>query len=147
MINSYGWIIYYLDKNKQPLFLIIKRQSLSKKIEWVAPKWKSQKREKQIEAALREIKEETNIDPKYLIYRWVAGEVFLNFENFQKKIKYFLFQYTWDPNSIKIAPWEGFLWIYSWLAIEQVINVVPYSSLREVYRNAYNIIKAKNSNK
>jgi len=39
IVQSAGWIIYYLDNEWEPRYLLIKRHALSWKIEWVAPKW------------------------------------------------------------------------------------------------------------
>ena len=42
IVQSAGWIVYYLDKEWEPRYLLIKRHALSGKIEWVAPKGKIQ---------------------------------------------------------------------------------------------------------
>ena len=55
IVQSAWWIVYYLDKNWEPRYLLIKRHALSGKIEWVAPKWKIQIWEDEKKAAIREI--------------------------------------------------------------------------------------------
>jgi len=61
VIQSAGGIIYYLDKQQEPHYLLIKRHALSGKIEWVAPKGKIQANEPIEQTALREASEETSI--------------------------------------------------------------------------------------
>ena len=61
IVQSAGGILYYLDNDGEPKFLIIKRHALSGKIERVAPKGKVQEGEKIEETALREVSEECGI--------------------------------------------------------------------------------------
>jgi 8-oxo-dGTP pyrophosphatase MutT (NUDIX family) len=61
VIQSAGGIVYFLDKNQEPNYLLIKRHALSGKIEWVAPKGKIQGDEPIEKTALREVSEETAI--------------------------------------------------------------------------------------
>jgi len=68
-VESFGWIIYVMEDDK-PYFLVLKRQAMSKKIEWTAPKGKPKGEEDPVETAKREIQEETNIDPTLLIEKW-----------------------------------------------------------------------------
>ncbi len=142
LVKSYWWIIYFKDKT-WPNFLVIKRQSLAKKIEWTAPKWKPNKGESPEDAAKREIGEETGINPKLLENQWKVWACSIKFENsnFEKEITYFLFEYKWNPDSLDIPAVEGYIWIYKWLPISQALNVIPYSSLREIYRKGYHMIK------
>lgn len=46
IVQSAGGIVYYLWTDGEPKYLLIKRHALSGKIEWVAPKGKIQKGEK-----------------------------------------------------------------------------------------------------
>ena len=146
MIKSAWWIIYYIDKKtSEPRFLILKRYSLSKRIEWVAPKWKIQEWETPEEAAIREIWEETWIPSKFLIFKWPLGELNIHLESeekwtFDKSIQYFLFEYRWDPNKLKIIDWEGYLWMYKWANIKEILVLIYYPDLRELFVKAYNKI-------
>ena len=142
VIKSYWWIIYSKWED-WPEFLVIKRQSLAKKIEWTAPKGKPEKWETPEQTAKREISEETGINPKFLNNYGKAWSCVIKFKNsnFEKEITYFLFEYTWDPDSLDIPPVEGYIGIYKWLPISQALNVVPYSSLREIYRKGYHMIR------
>ena len=137
-IESFGWIIYIME-NWKPHFLIIKRQALSKKIEWTAPKGKAETNEKPVETAKREIMEETGINPDLLVEKWLLWDFMITFpdSNFSKKVTYFLFEYKWDKNNVKISDTEGYIWVYNWLPIESILNLVPYRGLRELYRKGY----------
>jgi len=137
-IESFGWIIYIM-KEWKPHFLIIKRQALSKRIEWTAPKWKSESGEKPIETAKREIMEETWINPELLENKGLLGDFLITFPdtNFNKKVTYFLFKYNGNENDIKISDTEGYVGIYNWLPIESILNLIPYRGLRELYRKGY----------
>ena len=143
-IESFGGIIY-IKKNDDPIFLVIKRQALSKKIEWTAPKWKSQEGEDPIQTAKREIMEETSLNPDLLIEKWKLGDFIISFvdTDFAKKVTYFLFEYKWKPQDVRISDSEWYLWVYNWLPINKVLNLVTYKWLRELYRKWY-IIAIKN---
>jgi len=143
-IESFGWIIYVMEDNK-PYFLVLKRQAMSKKIEWTAPKWKPKGKENPVETAKREIQEETNIDPTLLIEKWKLWDFLISFEDtdFAKKVTYFLFEYKWDKNNVKISDSEWYIWVYNWLPIEKIINLIEYKTLRELYRKWYQQIASK----
>ena len=143
-VESFGGIIY-IKKNDDPMFLVIKRQALSKKIEWTAPKWKSQEGEDPIQTAKREIMEETSLNPDLLIEKWKLGDFIISFvdTDFEKKVTYFLFEYKWKPQDVRISDSEWYLWVYNWLPINKVLNLVTYKWLRELYRKWY-IIAMKN---
>jgi len=140
-VQSFGWIIYIL-KNNIPHFLVIKRQALSKKIEWTAPKWKAEINESPVEAAKREIYEEAGLDKNKLEEQWLLWDFLISFPDtsFNKKVTYFLFKYNWDEKDVKISNTEWYLWVYNWLPIESVLNLIHYKGLRELYRKAYQIL-------
>ena len=137
-IESFGGIIYVIE-NWKPHFLTIKRQALSKKIEWTAPKWKAEQNEEPVETAKREIMEETWLNPQLLENKWLLGDFLISFpdSSFSKKVTYFLFEYKWNKNDVKVSNTEWYIWIYNWLPIENILNLVPYRGLRELYRKWY----------
>ena len=137
-VESFGWIIYVMEDDK-PYFLVLKRQAMSKKIEWTAPKWKPKWEENPVETAKREIQEETNINPDLLIEKWKLWDFLISFSDtdFAKKVTYFLFEYKWDKNNIKISDSEWYIWVYNWLPINKIINLIEYKTLRELYRKGY----------
>jgi len=141
MVESFWWIIYII-KNNKPYFLVIKRQAIRWKIEWTAPKWKSEIWEQPLETAKREIFEETWIDINDIENKWELWDFIINFSdsNFEKRVTYFLFEYSWDKDSLDIIDNEGYIWIYKWLPIEKVLNLIDYAWLRELYRKGYKTI-------
>jgi 8-oxo-dGTP pyrophosphatase MutT (NUDIX family) len=139
LVNSYGGIIYKI-KDWQPYFLVLKRQAFSKKIEWTAPKWKSKTGEQPIQTAKREIFEETGLKPDLLNFKTKLGDFIIEYkgENFyKKKVTYFLFEYKWNFSDVNLTNTEGYIWVYNWLTIDKVINLIAYQGLRELYRKAY----------
>ena len=141
-VQSFGWIIYVIKKWK-PHFLVIKRQALSKKIEWTAPKWKAEKWEQPIETAKREIMEETWLNPNLLNHKCLLWDFLITFpdSSFSKKVTYFLFEYNWDTNDVKVSDTEWYIWVFNWLPIESILNLISYKWLRELYRKAYQTLQ------
>lgn len=148
LVKSAWWIIYYHDPNDDIRFLLIKRHALSGKIERVAPKWKVQSQETDEKAALREVSEETWIPLNLLNLIWRVGSAtiqWLEDKNwkFDKEVIYFLMQYNWDPDLVDIQPVEWYLWNYKWATISEVLNLIYYGDIRELFRKGYNILKEK----
>ena len=146
-ILSAWWIVYYIDpKTKEPLFLIVKRQALSNRIERVAPKGKLQESETEKEAALREISEEMWLSREKLHAKKMLDVVSLQLYNdygklwLDKDITYFLVEYTGDPDDVKVIDGEWFMWVYKRANITNALNLISYTDLRELYRQAYHIL-------
>ncbi len=146
-IQSAGWIVYFTDAvSKEQRFLLIKRHALSKKVERVAPKGKIQNGEKPEQAATREICEETSLARENLIVKQVLDTLSLQLYNdkgrlgVDKDITYFLVQYTWDPKAVKIIEGEWFLGMYKRATLQEVLGLVHYKDLRELFRIAHGMI-------
>lgn len=146
LINSSGGVVYYLDKDDNlPRFLLLKRYALSKKIEWVAPKWKIMPNETSKDAALREVSEETGILSKNLKVENYIDKIRLYLESeekwcLNKLIYYYLLHYLWNPEDISIDKVEGYLGIFKWAKIDEVLWLIYYENLREIYRKAYSLV-------
>lgn len=144
-IKSAWWIVYTREWNKTR-FLLIKRFALSKKVERIAPKGKIMQLEKPEQAALREINEEAWLAQNKMIIKEKLDTLSLQLFNSQwklwidKDITYYLVHYTWDLDAVTIADSEWFLGMYKWATIQEVLGLVPYTNLRELYRTAYHII-------
>lgn len=144
-VQSAGWIVYMIEKNI-PKFLLIKRFALSKRVERIAPKWKIMKHETSQKAALRETHEEAWLMLDKLIIKEKLDTISLQLYNSQwklgidKDITYFLVNYVGHRDDVKIIDGEGFLWMYKWANIQEVLWLVPYTNLRELYRTAYHMI-------
>ncbi len=148
VIKSAWWIIYYLEE-WEPKFLIIKRLSRANKIEWVAPKWKINKWENIEDTVVREIWEETWIPINFLKIQdnlWVIELRMVNkyWPDFSKDITYFLVEFLWDPSEINIENAEWYVWVYKWADIQNILWLLFYENLREIFRKAYILIKNKN---
>ncbi len=146
LVKSAGWIIYYKDSNGELRFLLIKRHALSGKIERVAPKGKIQKWETVENAALREVSEEAGIPLNLLVVRhkvWSAMIKWLEDRNgkFEKEVTYFLMKYEWDPALVDIQPVEWYLGTYKWALLTDVINLIYYKDIRELFRKGYNMLQ------
>lgn len=145
-VKSAWWIVYIKNKQNETRFLLIKRFALSKKVEWIAPKWKIMLLEKPEKAALREICEEAGLAQDKLLIKEKLDTLSLQLFNSQgklwidKDITYYLVHYTWDPDAVKIIDGEGFLGMYKRATIQEVLWLVPYTNLRELYRTSYHMI-------
>lgn len=146
-VYSAGWIVFYIDEAENiPYFLIVKRFALSKKIEWIAPKWKIQEGETQEIAALREIHEETWLDLHKLSAKRKLDTLSLKLYNndgkigVDKDITYFLVEHSGAPDEVDVQEWEWFTWEYKRADIVNILNLVTYRDLRELYRIAYQAI-------
>ena len=146
-IQSAWWVIYMIDKKSQtPVFLLIKRQAMSKRIEWIAPKGKIKPWESPDKAAMREIQEETwlliqNMEIKQKLDT-ISLQLYLEDGNLwlDKDITDYLIEYHWDPQSVQLQQWEWFLWQYVWTDIHKALNLITYRDLRELYRVAFHAI-------
>jgi 8-oxo-dGTP pyrophosphatase MutT (NUDIX family) len=110
IIQSAGWIVYYI-RQWQPVYLLIKRQAKSKKIEWVAPKWKVDPWETPEQAALREVSEEAWLNKHHLIIKKYVGIIHLRssqdkYVHVEKDTTFYLMHYTGDPCMINIIDGE-----------------------------------------
>lgn len=146
VIQSAGGIVYYIAGDKQPRFLLIKRHAMSGKIEWVAPKGKVQKGETPEQAAIREVSEETGLQTQHLLVREKIGSTSLRSTESQKgwmdkDVTYFLMNYDGEPDAVDIQPGEWYLGIYKWANIQEVLGLIYYQNMRELFREADAVIQ------
>lgn len=151
IVQSAWWIIYYIDNNNDPRYLIIKRHALSWKIERVAPKGKIQQWEPVETAALREVSEETGIPLNQLRIKQQLGTTSLRSAETQrwqlnKDVTYFLMEYVWDPSLVRIQSWEWYVWVYKWATMVDILNLVHYADVRELFRKSYVFLKENRKN-
>lgn len=146
IVQSAGGIVYYLAPDGEPRYLLIKRHALSGKIERVAPKGKIQAGEKVEEAAMREVGEECGIPLSQLKLKQKVGMTSLRSSetkkgHLDKDVTYFLMKYEGDPTAIQITDGEGYIGIYKWADIQQVLGLLYYEDIRELIRKSYLMIK------
>lgn len=151
-VQSAGGVVYYIDPGTQEYrFLLVKRFALSKKIERIAPKGKIHPAETPEQAALREINEETGLSKDKLQIKQLIDTISLQLYNeggvlgVDKDITYYLIKYVGEPEQVKIADTEGFLGMYKRATIQEVLGLVIYKDLREVFRKAYSLIGTVNT--
>lgn len=147
-VFSAWWVVYTMDpKTGNPVFLVVKRLALSKKIERVAPKWKIQQWETEQQAALREIEEEVWLDRTLLKIKKKLDTVSLQLYSndgtmwINKDITYFLVEYMWDRTQVQVCDSEWYTWMYTRWDIKKMISLVTYKDIRELYRKWYHAIK------
>lgn len=58
-----------------------------------------------------------------------------------KDVTYFLMHYEGSPDDVRIQTGEGYLGIYKWATIEEVLGLIYYQNMRELFRQTYALIK------
>lgn len=146
IIQSAWGIVYYIAPDGEPRYLLIKRHALSGKIERVAPKGKIQGNEDIQKAALREVSEETGIPLNQMKLRQKIGTTQLrNTERIKgqmdKDVTYFLIEYSGTPDVVNIETVEGYIGIYKWATLVEVLGLMYYQDIRELIRKAHSMIQ------
>lgn len=146
IIQSAWGIVYYIAADGEPRYLLIKRHALSWKIERVAPKGKIQENEDVQKAALREVSEETGIPINQMRMKQKIGTTQLrNTERIKgqmnKDVTYFLIEYTGNPSVVNIENIEGYIGIYKWASLIEVLGLMYYQDIRELIRKAHSTIQ------
>jgi hypothetical protein len=54
-----------------------------------------------------------------------------------------LMKYDGDPSLVDIQLVEWYLWTHKWANIQDVLNLIYYGDIRELFRKAYNILMEK----
>lgn len=142
-VKSAGGVVYYIDpKTKQPRFLLLKRQALSNRIEWILPKGKIKQWETPEDAAKREVSEEIWVRFSELDNEAFLDKLEIKLQNwtggkYEKDIDYYLMRYSGDPNNLNIISWEGYVGTFKWADIKQALALVNYQNLRLLIKKAY----------
>ena len=55
-------------------------------------------------------------------------------------------QYNGDPHAVQITDREGYIGIYKWASIQEIITLLYYGDIRELIRKSYFIIKNERKN-
>lgn len=146
MIESAGGIVYYLEKGI-PKYLLIKRLNRSGKVERVAPKGKMEDGEQMQQTALREVFEETWIKSRFLRVQAKVGRVELRANdqeghNLDKNMSFYLMRYFGDPDFVRIQKQEGYVGVYKWYTIEEVLGLIYYKTMRTLMVKAHDLVQA-----
>ncbi len=145
-VKSAGGVVYYIDpKTGEPKFLLLKRQALSHKIEWILPKGKIKSGETPQQAARREVSEEIGVREKDLEVKKYLGQLEIKLQNewggkYEKDIDYYLLEYSWDPWNLNIISGEGYVGTFKWANLKEALGLVNYQNLRWLIKQAYDAI-------
>lgn len=137
---SAGGIVF----NKKGQVLLIKVGSLrdrSKK-HWKFPKGNIDKGESSKDAAIREVKEETNLDCEILEKIGDSKYVYImNGERIFKVVIYFLMKYIGG----EIKPQEGEIEEVGWFEPDEVLKILSFPADRQLLKRSLEITKNNNS--
>lgn len=57
-----------------------------------------------------------------------------------KDTTYFLIHYTGDPAMVSVIDGEGYIGVYKWATIEEVLQLIYYQDMRELIRSAHQLV-------
>lgn len=129
--KSCGAIIYKYQENKL-YFLIVKHN----RGHYSFPKGHIEKGETEEETAIREVKEETNVDIK-IINGFREKITYSPKENTIKDVIFFLAK----PLTLNIKPQEEEINQIAWYDENDVFNIITYEEDKNILKNALNFIK------
>jgi len=132
MEKSCGAIVYRIKNDKLEFLLVYQSNG-----HYSFPKGHMKDNETEIETALREIKEETNIDVKLDTNFREEITYFLESKNVMKKAVYFVGK----PISFDLKNQEGEITECNWFDYETTIEKLGYDNIIEVFKEAYKYIK------
>ncbi len=132
-VISAGGIVYY---NQQILML------KKKNGDWVLPKGRIEANETLEETAIREVKEETNIDGVLLDYLGITAYSFSNFWTNYELINKTVSWYLMEAKSYELIPLraEGFVKA-AFIDIDKILQLAKYDDEKKVIRKAIEAIK------
>lgn len=134
-VISAGGIVYHLD-----CFLMLQK----KNGDWVLPKGRIEAGESLEETAVREVKEESNIDATIIDYIGATTYTFSNFWTDYEVIDKTVSWYLMDADSyvLKALEKEGFAKA-SFIPIDKVLQYAKYEDEKKVIRKAIIALKEK----
>ena len=100
---------------------------------------------------MREVSEETGIPINQMKIKQKMGVTQLrNTENIKgqmdKDVTYFLIQYFGDPQMVRIENVEGYIGIYKWANLQEVLALIYYQDIREIIRKCHMLIQENQKN-
>ncbi|MBR6690074.1 MAG: NUDIX domain-containing protein [Bacilli bacterium] len=133
--KSCGAIVYKNEKDKLEFLLVYQHNG-----HYSFPKGHVEENETEIETALREIKEETNLDVEIDSSFRHQITYFIESKNVIKDAVYFVA----TPKTNDLKPQEGEISECGWYSYEDTLEKLEFDNIKEVFENAYNYIKNKN---
>ncbi|WP_245579813.1 bis(5'-nucleosyl)-tetraphosphatase [Metamycoplasma spumans] len=134
--KSCGAVVFKKENNVIKVLLIEQKAG-----HWGFPKGHVEENETEIETALREVKEETNIDVKII-------------ENFREIIEYQPFENAWktvvffvaEPINNTLIKQETEVQSLGWFNIEKVNELLPFDTQKEIFNKAIKFYLQLNKN-
>ena len=133
--KSCGAIVYKKDNN-EVLFLLVHQNNGH----YSFPKGHTEKNETELETALREIKEETNLEVEIDDNFRHQITYLVESRNIMKDTVYFVAM----PKTFELISQEGEIDECIWCSYDEVLEKLEFDNIKEVFGNAYNYIKNKN---
>ncbi len=132
-VFSAGGIVYYKDK----ILMLRKKNG-----DWVLPKGRIEDGETLEETAIREVKEETNVDAIILDYIGITSYSFSNFWTEYQMINKTVSWYLMEAKSFDLEPLkdEGFVQA-AFIESDKVVRIAKYDDERKVIIKAIEAIK------
>ena len=130
--KSCGAIVYKKENNEYKFLLVYQNNG-----HYSFPKGHVEIGENEIETALREIKEETNLSVKIDDGFRYSIEYLVEQKNVMKDAVYFVA----TPISDKLQAQEGEINECIWCSYEEAYEKLKFDNIREVLKKAYNYIK------
>ena len=128
--------IVYKKENDELKFLLVHQNNNH----YSFPKGHMEENETELETALREIKEETNLDVEIDTDFRHQVTYLVESRNVMKDTVYFLA----TPKTDDLKPQEGEILNCDWYSYEETNKNLNYPDLKEILESAYNYIKNKN---
>lgn len=132
--KSCGAIIYKKENSELKFLLVFQNNG-----HYSFPKGHMEENETELETALREIKEETNLDVKVDTNFRYKIEYLLESKNVMKEVVYFIA----TPITFDLINQEGEIDECVWCTYNDVIEKLEYDNIKEVFNSAYNYILNK----
>ena len=132
--KSCGAIVYKKESDELKFLLVYQSNG-----HYSFPKGHVEANETEIETALREIKEETNLDVEIdENFRYVISYL-VESKNIYKDAVYFIAM----PTTFDLKKQEGEIDECSWNNYDEVIKKLEFDNIKEVFENAYKYIMDK----
>ena len=127
-----GAVIYKYEEDELKFLLIKQTNDV-----WGFSKGHVEGNEEEIETALREIKEETNLDVELNSEYRNSVEYIIDGTNILKQVVYFLA----TPKTNDIKKQESEILEIKWLNYEECLNTITYDNIKEVLKDAKSFIE------
>ena len=127
-----GAVIYKYEEDELKFLLIKQTNDV-----WGFSKGHVEENEEEIETALREIKEETNLDVEINSEYRNSIEYIIDGKNILKQVVYFLA----TPKTTDVKKQESEILEIKWLNFEDSLNTLTYDNVKEVLKDAKSFIE------